>query len=115
MNKPSPRLITVIRIRRPERSLVDPDFSERRKHASANESGSEPFKRCDDPSYGDYLRLLEKEIPNIVKAANAPATKILLNPDWLGVSLFKTAGSVDPVLSWLPFMTAVRLQTGQGT
>jgi len=63
----------------------------------------------DNPEYQKYLGLIYKEMGNIVKAASAPEIKILMNPDWIGVSLFKTAGAVDPILSWLPFMTAVKM------
>lgn len=109
LGKPSSKLITIIRVRKPESSLVDPDFSERRKVALASGESNGPLIGYDDPEYQKYLGLIYREMGNIVKAASAPEIKILMNPDWIGASLFKTAGAVDPVMSWLPFMTAVKM------
>jgi len=109
LGRPSSKLITIIRIRKPDSSLVDPDFSERRKVALASDNTGSGLEGYDNPEYQKYLALLHKEMGNIVKAANAPEIKILMNPDWIGASLFKTASAVDPVMSWIPFMTAVKM------
>ena len=102
------KLLTVIRVRRPGKSLVDPMFSERRKISLASGSYGGTMDGFDSPEYQQYLALLSKEMENIIKTANAPAVKLILNPDWIGESLFKTSSAVDPVMSWIPFMAAVK-------
>lgn len=114
LGKPSSKLITVIRIRKPESSLVDPEFSERRKVALASGEVSGSLEGYDNPEYQKYLALVHKEMGNIVKAASAPEIKILMNPNWMGASLFKTASAPDPIMSWLPFMTAVKMHMVPG-
>lgn len=100
------RLITIVRVHRPGRSLVDPSFSERRREKLAS-YGTDPVRpEAFGADYQAYLDLLKAELVGIVKEASSARVRTTLDPEWAGITLFKTSGDLSDE-DWMPFITAI--------
>lgn len=101
-----PKLITIVRVHVPQRSLRDPKFSERRKEALASARIDRGDSWDLDADYRRYLDTLCESMESIIKEGSSASTRVLLDPDWMGRSLFKTGARSDGPREWIPFMAA---------
>lgn len=109
------RLITIVRVLAPRRSLVDPEFSERRKARLAKSAGLAGTGDVHfDAEYRRYLDLLVKEAEGIVGEASSARVRVTLDPWWAGKALFKSGASKEPE-AWMPFLSAVTEHRESGT
>lgn len=100
------RLLILIRRHVPQRSMVEPDFSERRRRSPKPER-SKTAAVSYDSDYERYLTCLRSEAERIAQAADRTEVRMGLRPDLLGSSLFKHAGYPVGPETWLPFLVAL--------
>ena len=105
---PSLRLLMLVRRHVPQRSMVEPEFSERRKTASVPARPTTAIAAArDDDGYARYLACLRDVVDDVVKIAERPDVRIRLRPDWAGRMLFKQAGHPAGPTAWLPFLVSL--------
>lgn len=101
------KLLTVIRARLPERSLVDPMFSERRTERGPQNGAAAKTASAPTADYRRYLKVLADSLPEVVKEAASARTRVALEPDFMGACLMKIGSRQRTSRDWLPFMAAV--------
>jgi len=103
------KLLTVIRVRMPTRSLLAPAFQSRieQTKTAADVRGTAPAAFEPDEDYRRYQRLLRREMREIMKTASHSDVRVKLDPDWAGRAYFSTEQPRHDELAWLPFVVAV--------